>query len=108
MGTKSENGNASVVDYTAYPPPPPPPPSSESSEELATPAATGAGAASSKLTPGQAAMHKKVLEHFQSESYKIPGIKDGELMEVEKFWLVRVFFFVRNMCSGYQFFMFVV
>ncbi|KAH9994862.1 CRAL/TRIO domain-containing protein [Russula vinacea] len=32
-------------------------------------------------------MHKKVLEHFQNESYKIPGLKDSELREVEKFWL---------------------
>lgn len=38
-------------------------------------------------------MHKEVLEHFQSESYEIPGIADGELLEVEKFWLVRVFIF---------------
>jgi hypothetical protein len=90
MVTKSENGNASVVEYTAYPPPPPPP-SPESSEEPITLAATGAGAGS-KLTPAQAAMHEKVLEHFQSESYTIPGIKDGELLEAEKFWLVRVSF----------------
>lgn len=38
-------------------------------------------------------MYKKMLEHFRSESYKIPGVKDGELLEVEKFWLVRVILF---------------
>jgi hypothetical protein len=100
MVAKSENGDVSVVDYTAYPPPPPPPPGS--SEKPVTPAVTRAGAASSKLTPAQATMHKKVLEHFQSESYKIPSVKDGdgELLEVEKFWLVSVF---RNIRFGYQF-----
>ena len=91
---KSENGNASettaTVDYTVYPPPPGP------SEK---PAVT--------LTPAQAEMHKKVLEHFQSESYKLPGVQDGgELEDEEKFWLVRFsflslslslfFFFVMN------------
>jgi hypothetical protein len=75
--TKSENGSASetivTVDYTAYPPPPGP------SEK---PAVT--------LTPAQAEMHKKVLEHFQSESYELPGVQDGgELQDEEKFWLVR-------------------
>jgi len=89
--TKSENGNASemiaTVDHTAYPPPPGP------SEK---PAVT--------LTPAQAEMHKKVLERFQSESYKLPGVQDGasrELKDEEKFWLVRfrfrslsLFFFV--------------
>jgi hypothetical protein len=78
--TKSENGSASAsemtatVDYTAYPPPPGP------SEK---PAVT--------LTPAQAEMHEKVLEHFQSESYKLPGVQDeggGELGDEEKFWLV--------------------
>ncbi|SRR5260370_84704 len=80
MPAKSENGDISVgvIDYTSHPPPPPPPPGS--SEE---PGVT--------LTQAQVAMHEKVLEHFQSESYKIPGTKDGELLEVEKFWLVRVF-----------------
>lgn len=38
-------------------------------------------------------MHKLVLEHFQNRSYKIPDIKDGELLEAEKFWLVRLFYF---------------
>lgn len=77
--TKSENGNASettvTVDHTAYPPSPGP------SEK---PAVT--------LTPAQAEMHKKVLEHFQNESYKLPGVQDsdgGELKDEEKFWLVR-------------------
>jgi hypothetical protein len=48
------------------------------------------------LTPAQAEMHKKVLEHFRSESYKLPaGVKEkeegggGELRDEEKFWLVR-------------------
>ena len=99
MGAKSENGNVRVVDYTAYPPPSLPPPS-ESDEKPVTPAATG-GACS----PAHEAMHKKVLEHFQSESYKIPGLKDGELLEVEKFWLVRVFFLFsgRKIRIGYRF-----
>ena len=90
MAAKTENGNVRDVDYTAYPPPPLPPPSSESGEKPVTPAATGD--ACSKLTAAHEAMHKKVLEHFQSESYKIPGLKDGELLEVEKFWLVRASF----------------
>ena len=90
MAAKAENGDVGVVDYTAYPPPPAPPPS-ESSEKPVTPAATG-GVASTEMTPAQVEMHKKVLEHFQSESYKISGLKDGELLEVEKFWLVRAFF----------------
>src|SRR6266403_1141231 len=89
MDPKSENGidvPVAVVDYTAHPPPPlPPPGSSEKPDALAT-------ASNSTLTPAQVAMHKKVLEHFQSESYEIPGIKDGELLEAEKFWLVRVLF----------------
>lgn len=80
------------VEYTAHPPPPLTPPGL--SEKPVTPAATGA-AVGSELTPAQAAMHKKVLEHFQNESYKIPGLKDSELREVEKFWLVRVFPFGR-------------
>jgi hypothetical protein len=80
MAAKSENGDISVrvIDYTAHPPPPPPPPGSSEKPGVT-------------LTQAQVAMHEKVLEHFQSESYKIPGIKDGELLEVEKFWLVRVF-----------------
>jgi len=86
MAAKSENGDVGgIIDYTAHPPPPPPRP--ESSEKPGAPTT----ASSSTLTPAQIAMHKKILEHFQSESYKIPGIEDGELLEVEKFWLVRVF-----------------
>ena len=104
MAAKAENGDVGVVDYTAYLPPPPPP--SESSEKLVTPAATG-GVASAEMTPAQVAMHKKVLEHFQSESYKIPNLKDGELLEVEKFWLVRVLFllfFVEGYVLGVNFY----
>jgi hypothetical protein len=32
-------------------------------------------------------MHKKVLEHFRSEAYKIPGIENGGILEVEMFWI---------------------
>lgn len=80
--TKVENGNASAVAYTAYPPPPAP---------REKPTTTGADGG---LPPAQAEMHKKVLGHFQSESYKLPGVEeeDGELREEEKFWLVRFFF----------------
>lgn len=86
---KSENGGiGGTVEYTAHPPPPPPRPGS--SEKPGVPAATGG---SSTLTPAQTAMHKKTLEHFQSESYKIPDIEDGELLEVERFWLVRESYF---------------
>lgn len=86
---KSENGDVGgAVDYTAHPPPPPPRPGS--SEK---PDAPATAISSSTLTPAQTAMHKKMLEHFQNESYKIPGIEDGELLEVEKFWLVCVFYF---------------
>jgi len=68
------NGNANVVDHAAYPPPPGP------SEKPAA----------GKLTSAQEAMHKKVLEHFRSESYEMPGVQDdGRLMDEEKFWLVR-------------------
>ncbi|KAH9015191.1 CRAL/TRIO domain-containing protein [Lactarius hengduanensis] len=66
----SENGNAGV-DYTAYPPPPPP-------NERPAPA---------ELSAAQAEMHKKVLGHFRSDAYKIPGIENGGLLEEEKFWL---------------------
>jgi hypothetical protein len=87
--TKVENGNASavVVDYTAYAPPPAP-------REKPKPAGA-AGADDGLLPPARAEMHKKVLGHFRSESYKLPGVKeeeDGELRDEEKFWLVRVFF----------------
>lgn len=96
MDAKSENGDVDgAVDYTAHPPPPPPRPGS--SEKPGAPAA----AISGTLTPAETAMHKKVLEHFQSESYKIPGIEDGELLEVEKFWLVRVFIFSNTFFCGY-------
>jgi hypothetical protein len=72
VAESSENESTSV-DYTAYPPPPPP-------SEKPAPA---------ELSTTQAVMHKKVLEHFQSEAYKIPGIVNGGLLEEEKFWLVR-------------------
>jgi len=73
----SENGSASAdVDYTAYPPPVEPP------SEKATLA----------TTPAQAEMHRKVLEHFQSESYQLPGVQNGDLLEDEKFWLVSFIF----------------
>jgi hypothetical protein len=68
-----ENGTANV-DYTAYPPPPPP---------------TNEKPAPAELSTAQAEMHKKVLGHFQNETYKIPGIENGALLEEEKFWLVR-------------------
>ena len=84
--TNVENANANLnaVAYTAYPPPPPPPPAPR--EKLT--------AESDGLTPAQAEMHKKVLEHFRSESYKLPGVKEkeeggGELRDEERFWLVR-------------------
>lgn len=69
---ESENGTAGV-EYTAYPPPPPP-------SEKPAPA---------ELSAAQAEMHKRVLENFRNETYKIPGIENGELLEEEKFWLVR-------------------
>lgn len=72
IAESSENGSTSV-DHTAYPPPPPP-------SEKPAPA---------ELSTVQAAMHEKVLEHFRSEAYIIPGIKNGGLLEEEKFWLVR-------------------
>lgn len=79
--TKVENGNASAVDYTAYPPPPAP-------GEKPTSGADG-------LPPARAEMHRKVLEHFQSESYRLPGVQgDRELRDVEKFWLVRFFVYL--------------
>jgi hypothetical protein len=88
---KSENGDVGgAVDYTAHPPPPPPRPGS--SEKPGVPA-TASSSSSSTLTQAQTAMHKKMLEHFQNESYKIPGIEDGELLEVEKFWLVREIYY---------------
>ena len=67
----SENGS---VDYTAHPPPPPP-------SEKPAPA---------ELSTAQAVMHEKVLENFRSDTYKIPGIANGALLEEEKFWLVRL------------------
>ena len=97
--TKVENENASAraVDYTAYPPPPAP-------REKPT-------AEADELTPAQAEMHKRVLEHFRSESYRLPGVKedeDGELRDEEKFWLVRFFFFcfllVDDWCLIFMFF----
>lgn len=92
---KSENGDVGgVVDYTAHPPPPPSPGSSEKLGAL-----VDAADSSRSLTPAQTAMHKKTLEHFQSESYKIPSIEDGELLEAEKFWLVRVQFFRARFCG---------
>ena len=84
--TKVENDNANLnaVAYTAYPPPPPTGPREKLTAET------------DGLTPAQAEMHKKVLEHFRSESYKLPaGVKEkedgggGELRDEEKFWLVR-------------------
>jgi hypothetical protein len=94
MADKSENGDVGdAVDYTAHPPPPPPHPGSSEEEPGVAPGAAGSSSSSSStLTEAQTAMHKKTLEHFQSESYKIPGIENGELLEAEKFWLVRVFF----------------
>ena len=71
IAESSENGSVSV-DYVAYPPPPP--------KERPAPV---------EFSTAQAEMHKKVLEHFQNDAYKIPGIENGELLEVEKFWLVR-------------------
>ena len=94
VAAKSENGDlgaSGTVDYTAPPPPPPPVPCAGSNEKLGAPA-DAAASSNSTLSPAQTAMHKKMLEHFQSESYKIPGIEDGELLEVEKFWLVRVIY----------------
>jgi hypothetical protein len=83
---ENDNANADTVAYTAYPPPPPAP------REKLTAETDG-------LTPAQAEMHKKVLERFRSESYKLPGVKEkeggggggggGELKDEEKFWLVR-------------------
>ena len=88
MAAKSENGDVDGgVDYTAHPPPPPLRPGLSEKPDAPT------AASSNTLTPAQIAMHKEMLEHFQSESYKIPGIEDGELLEVEKFWLVRVLIF---------------
>ena len=88
MAAKSKNGDVNnAVDYTAHPPPPPPRPGS--SEKPGAPSSN-----STTLSPAaQTAMHKMVLEHFQNRSFKIPDIKDGELSEAEKFWLVRVFYF---------------
>lgn len=102
---KSENGDvgtSGTVDYTAHPPPPPPRPGSSSSEKLGEPAAATASSGSDPLTPAQTAMHKKMLEHFQSESYKIPDIEDGDLLEVEKFWLVRVIYLFVEHINRYQ------
>ena len=99
-GTKVENGNASAVAYTAYSPPPAP-------REKPTARADG-------LTPAQAEMHQKVLGHFQSEPYRLPGVEeDGELRDEEKFWLVRFilssffFFFLVDdwSCSCSSFFL---
>ncbi|KAI0303779.1 CRAL-TRIO domain-containing protein [Multifurca ochricompacta] len=68
--TKPENGDPSV-DYTAYPPRP-------LSQEKPVAAV---------LTTAQVEMHREVLEHFQSKTFKIPGIENGEPLEEEKFWL---------------------
>lgn len=100
---KIENGNAAsaVVDYTAYPPPPGP-----SGKPAAPPAGPGAGPDAGGLTPAQAEMHKKVLEHFQNESYRITGVQNGKLQEEEKFWLVRFFFFSFSFGFAFAFFLF--
>jgi hypothetical protein len=42
-----------------------------------------------ELTPDQASMTAKVLEHFSKPDYLLPGLEKGELGEEEKFWLVR-------------------
>jgi hypothetical protein len=43
------------------------------------------------LTPNQIELQKKVLDHFSKPDYVLPGEEKGELMEEEKFWLVRSF-----------------
>jgi hypothetical protein len=42
------------------------------------------------LTEEQTAMHAKVLEHFSKSEYTLPDAEKGELLEDEKFWLVRL------------------
>jgi hypothetical protein len=79
----------SDVDYTAYPPPP-------VSSSLDGEKPTTVPAVVKLLSPAQAEMHKEVLDHFQNEAYRIPGVRSGKLGEPERFWLVRrafLFFF---------------
>ena len=62
----------SSVDYVPIPPPQPKP-----------------DAGPPKITTEQGDMYKKVYEHFTGDGYTLPGEEEGELVEEEKFWLVR-------------------
>lgn len=42
------------------------------------------------LDESQQKLYDAVLEHFSAESYVIPNTEKGELLELEKFWLVSV------------------
>ncbi len=39
------------------------------------------------LTDVQFTMYTAVLQHFTADGYAIPDIENGQLMELEKFWL---------------------
>ena len=41
------------------------------------------------LSEDQEEKRVKILKRFEDESYRLPGFDEGELMEEEKFWLVR-------------------
>ena len=40
-----------------------------------------------ELTENEQDMYEKVLKHFSSPEYALPGIEKGQLKEEEKFWL---------------------
>jgi hypothetical protein len=49
-----------------------------------------------ELTESQQGTYKAVLEHFSKDGYKLPQVESGELLEQEKFWLVRLEWQVEN------------
>ena len=44
---------------------------------------------SSTLTDAQKTLYTDTLSHFQASDYKLPGVENGELLDEERFWLVR-------------------
>jgi hypothetical protein len=43
---------------------------------------------SKDLTPKQEEEYDTVYKHFANLDYELGGVENGELMELEKFWLV--------------------
>lgn len=66
---------AAMSDYTPIYPPAPP---------------TDFQRADANLTADQEQSYQHVLAHFSKPDYIIPGLEKGELIEAEKFWLVRL------------------